>query len=225
MNAGHWPKVNGSLEAAVESNAENPLDFIDSDGYLLLGGVSPDQAERILASLGRTLFVTNVTVRAGRALVTSDKALDLHTDHHRADLIAWHCIEQTDRGGETILLDSYNIVDQMAPNDVTALRQVNLQEHKVFEEDSGQFPMLSERFGRRKIYYSSWMQPGRVDAAARASLEQFRRLVGGAATPVRMKLMPGDLLLIDNGRLLHGRTAIEGNKRRLLKRYWIERKT
>ena len=84
------------------------LKAVELHGHWFLADTSPEDAIGIVRQLGEVLFVTNVTVKPGKALVTSDRALDFHTDHHRADLICWYCIEQTDQGGETLLLDCYN---------------------------------------------------------------------------------------------------------------------
>jgi alpha-ketoglutarate-dependent taurine dioxygenase len=42
--------------------------------------------------------------------------------------------------------------------------------------------------------------------------------------PTQLLLQKDDALIIDNRRILHGRTAITGSKDRFLKRYWIEKK-
>src|SRR5947207_15851766 len=99
----------------VESQKVDPprldkiLATINRDGHLCMAKATAEEKRQILRGLGTTIYVTDVTVKpGGKALVTSDRALDYHTDHHRADLIAWYCLEQTDDGGETILIDAYS---------------------------------------------------------------------------------------------------------------------
>lgn len=53
-----------------------------------------------------------------------------------------------------------------------------------------------------------------------AAVEAFRRGLE-SAYETRLRLQPGDVLVVDNRRVLHGRTAIEGESERLLERLWI----
>ncbi len=194
---------------------------ISRDGQWCMAKATPEEMRRILLGLGTTIYVTDVTVKPGsKALVTSDRALDYHTDHHRADLIAWYCLEQTDDGGETILIDAYELLRKLSTEQLHHLRSLRLFEHKVFDGDAELFPLLSDRFRREKVYYSFWMNRGDLTREQREAFLAFKSLTE-TAQPICYRLEPGDLLVIDNGRMLHGRTAIGGNRRRFLKRYWI----
>jgi hypothetical protein len=195
---------------------------IEEKGYCHLPSAGADALEDLLHDLGQVIQVTEVAVKQETArLVNSDQALDLHTDHHAADLIAWHCIEQSDAGGESVLLDAEAAYAQLTPGQQRTLGRIHLTEHKVFAGDPGTYPLVHERDGRRKFYYSFWLadengSPEEEDE----SLGAFRQALD--RTPREMiKLQADDILIIDNGRMLHGRTAIGGSKRRLLRRYWI----
>ena len=109
----------------------------------------------------------------------------------------------------------------MDRNDLLHLRSLKLKEHKVFDGDPDFFPLLSECHGQDKIYFSYWLMNGEIESDQKRAFEAFRKAIA-SVTPIRYKLKPRDMLVIDNGRMLHGRTAIEGNKKRFLKRYWIE---
>ena len=39
--------------------------------------------------------------------------------------------------------------------------------------------------------------------------------------PIKFRLKPQECLIIDNGRILHGRSSLSAESKRLLKRYWI----
>ncbi len=213
---------------SVESQKIGPpqsdeiLATISRNGHWCMAKASAEEKRQILRGLGTTIYVTDVTVKPGsKALVTSDRALDYHTDHHRADLIAWYCLEQTDDGGETILIDAYALLRKLSAEQLHLLRSVKLFEHKVFDGDSELFPLLSEKFGREKVYYSFWVNRGDLTREQMEALLAFKSITE-TERPIRYRLEPSDLLVIDNGRMLHGRTAIGGNRRRFLKRYWIE---
>lgn len=190
-------------------------------GYCHLQGEPAEVLEEVLQGLGSVIQTTDVSVQGdGPRLVTSDRPLDVHTDHHAADLIAWYCVEQSDRGGETVLVDAQAAYETLPEDQRRALERIMLTEHKVFDSDPGSHPLVSWRGEERKFYYSFWLvsEPGTEEertalAVFRSALERMPRQL--------IKLQPGDILVVDNGRILHGRTAIEGNKKRLLKRFWI----
>ncbi len=52
----------------------------------------------------------------------------------------------------------------------------------------------------------------------RGALEALERALGDPRLPARHALRPGDVLLLDNRRTLHGRTAIRPGARRVLRR-------
>ncbi len=186
-------------------------------GYALLYGLDERTFVDAMRQFGEIIQVTDVTVKPeSRALVTSSKALDFHTDHHRADLVAWYCHEQCDEGGETLLVDGRAVLRALPAGDVDLLRRVLLYEHMVFEGDPDSFPLI-ERDGA-KLYYSYWLVREDLDGETSAALERFRSALHRVA-PVRVRLKPGEMLVIDNRRVLHGRTEIKGS--RLLRRYWV----
>lgn len=193
-----------------------------TEGFFHLSGVGPDVLDEVLGGIGTVLLVTDVAVDPeSTRLVTSDEAIDLHTDHHRADVIVWHCVRQTDEGGESILLDVLPAYHRLTPEQQRVLRAIRLDEHAVFPEDEGTCPLVRLRDGAPRFYFASWLLDEPASALERDALGAFREAL--ALHPPRiLKLQPGDVLGIDNGRILHGRSAIGGNRQRLLRRYWVQ---
>ena len=77
-----------------------------SVGFAVLRGGDAEALEHTLRELGNVLYVEEVETRPdSRALVTSDRALPPHTDHHRARWIVWACSHQADRGGDSLVVD------------------------------------------------------------------------------------------------------------------------
>jgi len=191
-------------------------------GYLLVRRGGPPVLVELLEQLGRVLHVEEVVATTdAQSLVKSADGLSLHTDHHSADLIAWLCIAQTDEGGETILADAVAAYLALEPTHQRALERVNLQEHSVFATDTNHHPVVTFRRGEPRIYYSYWLSDEHLAAPERAAFEAFAEAVTHQ-TLHRFLLRPGDILVVDNGRMLHGRTSINGNRARHLRRYWIE---
>ena len=190
------------------------------NGYVHLKGMDNNGFARLVRSLGDVILRTSVRVRPeSRALVMSDKALDLHTDHQRARFIAWHCIRQTDQGGTSLLLDVGLLFDQLPETEQHHLSGIRFAAHKVFDGDPSEHRLLTKSNDHRRFYYAPFLvlPEYREDPV----LIKFRQLVR-EAVPVTIDLAEGDVLVVDNHRILHGRAAILGSKDRQLERCWIE---
>lgn len=195
--------------------------LVDVAGFALLREGGTAGLERVLAALGPTLFVEEVQNRAdSRALVSSERALAPHTDHHRARRIAWICHRQAESGGESLVIDGRRALAALSGEQQAALMRVQLIEHSVFPGDAERHPMLSRApDGRTRLYYSYWLAEGSLPPAEEAAFDAFAAAVC-AAEQHRSRLCPGDILVVDNHRALHGRTAITGGSRHLT-RYWL----
>lgn len=189
------------------------------NGFVHLKNQTEELIQKHFVDLGQIIFTTDVKVKPdSKPLVTSERALDFHTDHHKAKYIAWHCHKQTDKGGESILMDAQKIYSQLSASYKKTLENIYLFEHKIFPDDKESNPLVHTSGGQNKFYYSFWLVSD-FDKQNPA-LREFQRLIK-TNEPVKLTLQPNDLLIIDNHRILHGRTAIEGSKDRYLKRYWI----
>lgn len=195
------------------------LKSLRESGYTHIRGVSDKQAESLASQLGEIVYVTEVTVNEkSRSLVTSPDALPPHTDHHAVRYILWHCREQTSEGGSTYFIDCQDIVDTLAESEKDELASISLFEHKVFGDEPDEYPMFTENGECWQIYYSFWLMK-KADRNS-AAYRYFRKRVD--ASPVtEILLQPNEVLILDNHRMLHGRTPINGNKKRHLRRYWI----
>jgi len=189
-------------------------------GWFHMQSVAENTLSSLAESLGSVVYETDVSVRKeSRGLVTSDKALDFHTDHSLVDYVAWLCIKSDDRGGDTILTDALDAFALLNDADKKTLESVMLKEHAVFENDPGAAPLVSKDNGELKFYYSFWLADKHMPPDCRRAFDAFRRAVAGAPFH-QFKLRRNDVLLVDNSRILHGRMAIKDPSRRL-KRLWI----
>jgi hypothetical protein len=154
------------------------------------------------------------------------EALALHTDRPTAAVLAWYCVAQDDLGGETILLDTSDLAEQLSPNELTALRGVYVSYALPQPGSPGEqvfrHPLLSGAGTRYELYYVPWNVAGPASAAEGRALEAFADYVRQAQErrAIRIRLQPGESLFIDNRRMLHGRDALpEGSKRHLVRLY------
>ena len=204
------------------ASIEEAARALEERGAALLPKAGARGAIELTEALGRVLFVEEVLVEdRSTSLVRSADGLDLHTDHHRADFIVWHCLAQSDAGGDTLLVDAWESYATLSPATRTVLERVMLEEHSVFAGDTERHPLVTLRGDRPRVYYSYWLAADSLAPDEREAFEAFARGVN-AASLIRVRLEPGDILAIDNGRMLHGRAPVGGNRQRHLRRYWVQ---
>ena len=195
---------------------------LQQKGFAVLPRQSEREVASLLGDLGEVIYTTDVKVKPeSKSLVTSSRALDFHTDHHRAKWILWYCLEQTDVGGETILVDAAKIYRNLQDRHKEALSEIMLFEHKVFDDDKDCFPLVSEEDGSPRFYYSFWMVKKRLSEPHRSALAAFQSAIR-AESPIKLKLEKKDVIVVDNYRILHGRCEIKGHRNRFLKRFWVQ---
>jgi gamma-butyrobetaine dioxygenase len=204
-------------------------------GFAVLTGgpANPGEVERAAAlfgyiretNYGRTFDV--VSVPRPTHLAYTARALAAHVDNpYRVPglgLQMLHCIEAAPEGGESFLVDGFRIAAELKARDPAAfqtLARVPLPfAYRDAETDlSARQPVIAlDAEGEvRAIHYNERVAqpleaPARQAEAFYAAYRQFALLVADPAFEVRFRLAPGDLLLFDNERLLHGRTAYDGN--------------
>lgn len=188
-------------------------------GFKYLQNKTAKDVHLLCHSLGKILLETNVKIDlTTKALVTSDKELDMHTDHSKAKYIIWHCLKQTSIGGHSLLIDTKKVLQKLSNTEKRELEKIQLFEHKIFKDDLESYPMLSKINGKTKMYYSFWfINPKNKDNKV---FLRFKRIID-EMKKTQIRLNKNDVLVIDNDRMFHGRTKILGDKNRHLKRFWI----
>ena len=189
-------------------------------GFAILQNTDAD-IETLIRHRGHVIQSSRIEAREDRnRLAMSAGALAPHTDHARADYIAWKCITAAPAGGASILVDGREVLRRVDAKHHEALEGVRITEHAVFEGDEPDVPLLRWVDGEPRFYYTFWLasEPAHGDRAA--AWDAWQQAV--ADTPhVRFRLTPGDVLIVDNRRVFHGRTAFDSQSGRCLERYWI----
>lgn len=191
---------------------------LNTNGWTILRSSSPSATKIAVWALGPIIQTTKVAPRPNpKGALATDLEMQLHTDHPRAFLIAWHCVRQSSEGGLSLLKDAGKALEMLSPETRSELRETTMGTHQVFPDDAARYPVLrNDCEVANWIYYTPWM---RRDGANEA-LDAFAAALEQVETTA-VRLEPGQVLLINNTRMLHGRSAIGGDKDRLLIRHWI----
>lgn len=191
---------------------------LDEKGFIYRPNQSEETLNALIEELGEVLFETDVIAnKDSKSLVTSDKYLDFHTDNHLAKYIVWYCLQPASQGGISLLCDARKVFERLNKEEKIDLSKIHVYEHKLFPENRNSNPIVRETDGSIKFYYSYWL--AREKYRELPVFKKWQKLIREAPYS-EIKLSKSDILVIDNHRILHGRTPIEGN--RYLKRYWIK---
>jgi len=139
----------------------------------------------------------------------------------------FHCLAFDGSGGESILVDGFKIAAQIRaeePEDYALLRAVEITGQYLDHERGIQLearrPLLRHDSRGELVQVSFnnhdrapfWLPPERMQAFYQA-LGNFARRANRPDMQYRRRLKPGEVVLFDNWRVLHGRAAYQGYRR------------
>jgi hypothetical protein len=197
--------------------AARPWAVVRGPGLVALAGSAPGLlVERMIGQRPRMLERQPIrAVEGGRSFASSSRFTPLHTDSQLyggapPDLQVMACVRAAAQGGESLVLDAWRLAESVAQRDAglfAALFDVHRRMPFVFGAVHG--PTLALRAGRLVFTHSPMPPPDPVGRRLAPHL--------AAAGPARLAIEPGDLLLVDNLRALHGREAFEGGDREFVR--------
>jgi gamma-butyrobetaine dioxygenase len=245
--ADHMPDVD---HAALDTPAGRRA-FLDAFARLGLVRVrrTPHERGEVARTAERFGFVrpTNygrifdvASVPDATHLAYTDVALALHTDNPYRDPVPGvqllHCLESSALGGDSVFVDGLALVDRLHAEhpgavEVLATTPVPYRYRDATCDLRRTHPMLRlDAHGRlAAIHFNDRsMEPLQASPAALDAFYQaFRALDALTRDPALrlvFRLEPGDLIVFDNERLLHGRLAFDGQTgRRLLQGCYADR--
>lgn len=175
--------------------------------------------------LGRVVQQETIALRPGaHAYVAKPGRVPLHTDHPQVDVIGWYCERQDDVDGASLIFDARSFLVRLGDRERQTLRKVELECPPLRGgPPTERWPVLSATQEGDALFCSPWLRAASGRGEEQASLDRFREALSREmATPVQIRLRPGQALFIDNRRVLHGRRAIEENSERRLSRVWLQ---
>jgi gamma-butyrobetaine hydroxylase len=221
------------------ASREDWLYYAGRDGLALLHGV-PVEPRAVMQVADRIGFIrkTNYggvfdvrSVAEPNNLACTNRALPVHTDNPYRDPVPGfqllHCLSASGEGGESTFVDGMGVAERLRAHDIEAFN-VLCQTPILFRFQDAEVDLVAERAmleldtqGQfRAIYYNDRsIAPlplkGPHLKKFYAAYGQLAQLLNEGARSVVCRLQPGDLVLFDNTRVLHGRTAFTGGARHL----------
>ena len=180
-----------------------------------------DDTVRLVNALGEVLIQTEVCLNPKvHTWLAQPDPIPAHTDHPDVDRIVWRCERQDPIDGAQLLVDTSAILDALG-DAADALHDVTLGVPALLElQPSARRAMLDED----GVYWSPWQDVDARTPEAAEALTSWRALLASGVGATRIRLDPGDVLVIDNRRILHGRGALPPGSQRLLRRWWVKRR-
>ncbi|MDC1476302.1 TauD/TfdA family dioxygenase [Pelagibacteraceae bacterium] len=166
-------------------------------------------------------------------------ALTPHTDNPYRKPIPCiqllHCLENEVKGGFSTLVDGFAVAEYLKKNyynlfEILTKIKVRFRfvDKTIILENWGELIELDENNKVKQVRYSTRLDY--VPALEKKELEKFyqarkliAKLYASKQFEIKFKLEKGDLLMMDNHRLLHGRTSYDPNEgKRYLKGCYID---
>lgn len=158
-------------------------------------------------------------------LAYSSLGLPAHTDNPYRDpvptLQLLHCLESTAAGGDNVLVDGFRVADEIRRAHPEGFKLLSTRPVGfAYSDDSSDVraaaPLIElDPFGVVRVVRcnSRSMSPPQMAAAELVvwydAFSLLCRLLDDPRLQVRIHLEPGDLFIVDNRRVLHGRTAYD----------------
>lgn len=228
------PNIDDATQLAAEVRERLP-----GEGYVHITRVLPEEVFTAAAQqLGTIDLRTDIRVDsqaddalrrardplyADRPSVYRAEGLTYHTDSPIIDVLAWYCVEQDAVDGTSALVDTGDIAHCFSENDQAVLSRVRV---RTMIRDAGNREIVQEYplFANGKVYYAQWLVCDDLGESERDLAARFADYIAqkDATAPIRIRLKPGEMLFVDNHRILHGRSEIPPDSRRHLVRLYIK---
>jgi len=172
-------------------------------------------------------------------LAYTSLALPPHTDNPYRKPVPCiqllHCIINEVSGGHSTLVDGFKVAKYLKKNDLESFKiltkikvKFKFTDKNVVLENKGELIELDENKNLKQIRFNTRLdyvpilEKNKLDLYYRAR-KKISTLYNSKKFRIQFKLEPGDLMMIDNHRLLHGRTIYDVNEgKRLLQGCYID---
>lgn len=233
---GQWPTIEHGRATAGDEGVGEWLTLVARYGFCIVTGVPTERSatESLIRRIGyvrETIFGGMWDFQADLAKAdTAYTTLELlpHTDgtysHDAPGLQLLHCLAFDGEGGESTMVDGLHIAAELRRHEPDHYRTLStvvvpgqylgdgshlMAARPVFRHDhAGRLVQVSFNNYDR----APFLLPPDEMAAFYDALRAFERIANDPANQWRRVLRPGDAVLFDNWRVLHGRAAYSGHR-------------
>ena len=190
---------------------------LSQNGFLHLPAYKSDLVG-LISNFGEAFRKDEIKItHDSKRLLNSEHTMPFHCDHPDTKVILWKCLKQTSEGGASLLID----IEKIILNEFSAEEREVLSNIKIKIPESKSFASLFDKESKG-ICYTPWLiKRSDLSSEEALALKKLQTKIEEAEI-LRILLQPGDILIINNKKVLHSRESIKGNKDRLLVRYWIK---
>lgn len=232
-----WIETNISqLQEALVSESDLWLNQLFTVGFTVLHNIEFKDLQPMLESIGPIynsdygLFAPSKTTKEGKDLAETGKAMSFHTDYtywHTPPLLtSLYCVENDASGGESLIIDGFRVVEdfrQQYPSYFHILTQTPIQFKQVYTQWQYSYcrtqPILEldnsgkvTRINFANSHSYSLNLPFDQMEEFYAAYTTFFSYLKDPVYQYCFSLNPGDLLLMNDSRIMHGRKAFVGSR-------------
>ena len=204
------------------------LRAVDELGFAILAGcpTEPGTVTRVAELFGFVRetnygrFFDVKTVVNPTNLAYTGLGLGAHTDNPYRDptptLQLLHCLESSAEGGENTLVDAFRVAQDLPVEDFELLTgcAITFKYADADTELETETPVITAdvRGEIEAVHYNTrsaqpFQLPADIVGEYYEAYQRFGRMLESPEFRIQFKLAPGDLFIVDNLRVLHGRTA------------------
>jgi hypothetical protein len=187
-------------------------------GWAVFDSESDRDTKLTLDQLGETAHRVRLPHEPDpRVLKVEDETMRLHSAHPRVRWVAWHCVRPEPTGRSVLLKSAFEPFMDLPAGTQEALRQTTMGFSRNFDGDPERCPVAREAFGHKDwVFFAPWFWREGADEHLDAFVAKLQ------AMPVeKVRLLEGQVLLVDNARMLHGFEPSPRSRESLLIRRWI----
>ena len=145
------------------------------------------------------------------------------------DFMLLSCVQESEIGGESILVDGYKVLEALETDAELAWAASALREREIDQTETGMQTSLSpicmdNGSGRTMVRRTLEQRPAQFSSDPendQKMIDVWHQSIDRASgLAPKFKLLPGQVVIVDNYRLMHGRSPYE-DLRRMLWRIWV----
>ncbi|MGO4569323.1 TauD/TfdA family dioxygenase [Rhizobium sp. 2YAF20] len=176
--------------------------------------------DTITGQLASTLYDSDIRLDNSKTHnVAKPQAIPYHCDSPRAFYIAWICVDAGQRSVPLDIVDTLVTLDLLPQHTIEILKSIRLGFNCRVSNRLCSMPILSVSANQKTtVFFNPWNIPKNLTDEQYDAIEQFQQAIDKSPSK-QVAFETGDILMIDNHRMVHGRQSLDqGSTRHLIRR-------